>query len=166
MDKGTGVLHYYSTAIATAFSKEKLKKKKSNYFSLNWVCLQDSKCFWVHLESGLEWSALEVTCCFYIICILLWEECVSGFKVIYHPTQGCLSRMPFYCTVQVWGLVFINVVSMVSELMRERGSKWSELICLKGWKKGVQIMIGTGPFFSWIMMNEVCIDIFEEAQWN
>lgn len=25
-------------------------------------------------------------------------------------------------------------------------------------------MIGTGPSFCWIMVNEVCADIFEEAQ--
>lgn len=27
-------------------------------------------------------------------------------------------------------------------------------------------MISTGPFFSWIMVNELCIEIFEEAQWS
>lgn len=27
-------------------------------------------------------------------------------------------------------------------------------------------MINTGPFFSWIMVNELCIEIFEEAQWS
>lgn len=91
--------------------KEKAKnKKKYNYFSLNWVCLQDSKCFWVHLGSGLEWSALLLLHNLYPAL-----GSVSGFEVIYHPTQGCLSWMPLCCTVQVWGLVFINVVSAVSD---------------------------------------------------